>query len=120
MPFIRIMYGAAFLKAVPVFLSILPGVFFLALAGILSQYLSAMDFPLAQVAIWAAGLALILVLSNVFISRFGVAGASLALSVDHAFIFFMLLLLALRLRNNGVKQTDVSSSLPISPSLGEL
>jgi len=119
-PFIRIMYGVAFLKTVQVFLWILPGVFFLALAGILSQYLSAMDFPLAQVAIWAAGLALILVLSNVFISRFGVAGASLALSVDHAFIFFMLLLLALRLRNNGVKQTDVSSSLPISPSLGEL
>jgi O-antigen/teichoic acid export membrane protein len=120
MPFIRIMYGTAFLKAVPVFLWILPGVFFLALAGILSQYLSARGFPIAQVAIWGLGLALILIFSNVLTSRFGLTGAALALSADYALIFLTLLLLAVRMQKKESKEADVSSSCPVSLGLDEL
>jgi stage V sporulation protein B len=114
-PFIRMMFGTAYLKATPIFLWILPGAFFLAQTSIISQYISSRDFPAAQVVVWLAGLILILMLSVILISHFGLSGSAMALSVDYALIFAMLFLLAVRLKNKETKEigTDVISPTSI-------
>ncbi len=113
-PFIQIMFGTAYLKAVPIFLCILPGAFFLALTSIVSQYISVRDFPVAQVYVWAAGLVLILLLSVIFILRFGVRGSAMALSADYALIFAMLFIVAMRLKKKEATENCRGATSPAS------
>lgn len=83
-PVIRFLYGAEFALSTRVLQIMLPSVFCLAVAGVLSQYLAAIGLPRPLLGVWAAGLGLVAVLSLVLIPDHGAAGAAAALSLGHA------------------------------------
>jgi O-antigen/teichoic acid export membrane protein len=82
-PAIKLLYGDDFAPSTRVLQIMLPSVFSLAVAGVLSQYLAAIGFPRPLLAVWAAGVALVLVLSLVLIPDHGAAGAAAALSIGN-------------------------------------
>jgi O-antigen/teichoic acid export membrane protein/glycosyltransferase involved in cell wall biosynthesis len=119
-PFILIVYGPTYLKAIPVLLWMLPGVFFLALTGIVSQYLSSKGFPFAQVAIWGVGLALMLGLASILVAKLALVGAALALSVDYILLFSMLFFLSSKIeKGHEERKTYVLSVYPLSTRVQE-
>jgi antigen flippase len=93
-PMIRIAFGPQFLPAGPVLRLLLPGVLFAGMTAIASQYLSAIGFPRAQVAIWFGGFGLATILSWLLIPRFGAGGAALALSITKLMVLVLILRLA--------------------------
>ena len=56
----------------------LPSVFALAVAGVLSQYLAAIGLPRPLLAVWTGGAAFVLALSFALIPEHGAAGAAAA------------------------------------------
>ena len=97
-PAIPLVFGSAFAGSTQAFLWFLPGVFFLGLISILSQYLAAVGFPWSLVGAWAGAAALVVAASLVLIPRLGPAGATAALSATYACLFVAVLTLALRAR----------------------
>lgn len=94
-PFVRIVFGAKFVEAVPLLRWMLPGVFFLGLTGVLSQYLAAAGFPISLVAVWTLGCAMSAGLGWVMIPVNSAIGAAMALSLTHAAVFVAILGLSL-------------------------
>jgi O-antigen/teichoic acid export membrane protein len=86
-PFIRAIFGERFLPAVPILRWMLPGVFFVGLAAIPSQYLAASGYPVSLVAIWFCGTAMALSLGRLAIPALSGIGAAMALSVTHGAVF---------------------------------
>jgi O-antigen/teichoic acid export membrane protein len=80
-PVIRFLYGDNFGPSTRVLQIMLPSVFSLAVAGVLSQYLAAIGLPRPLLGVWVAGVALVLVLSLALIPDHGAAGAAAALSL---------------------------------------
>lgn len=73
-PVIRLVFGADYLPAVPIVLALLPGVFFLGIASVASQFLSANGYPWSQVLAWIFGGIFQAVLSIIFFEEIGVVG----------------------------------------------
>jgi O-antigen/teichoic acid export membrane protein len=115
-PFILLLYGPAFQQSVAIFWSSLPGVFFLSLTGIVSQYLSARGFPWMQVVIWLFGFVLMASLAYSLIHRYALIGAALAISVDHALVFGMLCLLAWHCRKTERAENGAPAPVPVAQS----
>jgi len=90
-PLITIAFGGRFLPAATVLRCLLPGVFFLGLTGVASQYLAAIGFPRALVLIWFAGFAAAVTTSWLLIPRFAGTGAALALSLTHGLVLTLIL-----------------------------
>ena len=82
-PVIRVFYGEEFGPSTRVLQIMLPSVFSLAVAGVLSQYLAAIGLPRPLLAVWAAGVAFVLLLSSALIPAHGAAGAAAALSIGN-------------------------------------
>ncbi len=61
----------------------LPSVFSLAVAAVLSQYLAAIGLPRPLLGVWAGAVAVVLGLSLALIPDHGAAGAAAALSIGH-------------------------------------
>lgn len=92
--FIQLAFRAEYLGAVPYFLYRLPGVFFLGLISVVSQYLSAMGFPRSQLLVWGAGYGITLLLTHFLIpTQLGV-GAAIAFSGTYGILFLMIFSLA--------------------------
>lgn len=85
-PVIRALYGTAFEPSTRVLQIMLPSVFALAVAGVLSQYLAAIGIPRPLLGVWIGGVTFVLALSLVLIPRHGAAGAAAALSLGNAAI----------------------------------
>ena len=98
-PFIRLLYGSNFEPSTRVLQIMLPSVFALAVAGVLSQYLAAIGLPRPLLAVWAAGAALILALSLALIPAHGAAGAAAALSLGNMAILSAIAAVAYLYRN---------------------
>jgi O-antigen/teichoic acid export membrane protein len=103
-PFVRTVFGPKFLPAVPALRYMLPGVFFLGLTSVLSQYLAAGGFPRLQSAAWIGGCVVAAAAGRVLIPSAGGAGAALALSITHFAVFVLIAALAVR--------THVQSRIP--------
>jgi O-antigen/teichoic acid export membrane protein len=73
-PVIEAVFGVAFVRVVPLLLALLPGVFFIAVGSVASQFLSANGFPWSQVLAWIFGAFLQAVLSVALFGRFGIIG----------------------------------------------
>jgi O-antigen/teichoic acid export membrane protein len=86
-PFVRIVFGPGFAAAVPTLRWMLPGVFFLGLTSVVSQYLAAIGFPMSLVATWIGGSLLAAVLGWLLIPIASGVGAAIALSLTHGLIF---------------------------------
>ena len=95
-PFVRLVFGAKFLPTVPVLRWMLPGVFFLGLTAIPSQYLAASGFPVAVVGVWVGGSLFALTLGWLLIPASAGIGAAMALSLTHFGIFLAIFALSVR------------------------
>jgi len=108
-PGIRLVFGARFLPAAPVLRWMLPGVFFLGLTAIPSQYLAAAGFPLSLVGVWVCGSVAAAASGWVIIPIYGGVGAAAVMSATHCAIFLAVLCLAIvRARADA----DVPASIP--------
>lgn len=95
-PLIAIIFGAAYEPAVAIILALLPGVFFLGLATIASQFLSASGLPWSQVMAWLCGAGLQVLLSVVLFRKLGVVGLAWIQSACAGFVCAWLLLNSLK------------------------
>ncbi len=109
-PFVELAFGARFLPSVPMLRWMLPGVFFLGLTAMPSQYLAASGFPVSLVCVWVAGSVAAALAGWAAIPVYGGAGAAVVMSVVHCAIFLAVLALAVaRARADAV---DMSDSVP--------
>ena len=99
-PLIRILYGAQFLPAVGVFRIMLPGIFCLGVANILSQYLSAEGIPRIMVAVWCAATIALGALSLLLVPGHAGAGAAAALSLTYGGLLVAMYIVARRHRHS--------------------
>lgn len=88
-PMVRLLFGAAFLPAMPAFLWLLPGIYLLSISIIYSHYLASIGMPL--ITAYSPGVAVIL---NIFLNIkmipiFGIVGASISSSICYALMLFM-------------------------------
>jgi O-antigen/teichoic acid export membrane protein len=94
-PLIEVVFGAAYAPAGRIALALLPGVFFLAIASIASQFLSAFGIPLSQLAGWIVGWALQILLSLLLFEKYGALGLACVQSGCAAFVCLWLFIKAL-------------------------
>jgi antigen flippase len=97
------LFGEEFAPAVQVLWWMLPGVFALSLASIVSQYLATKGTPLSNVWIWLGGSLVLLAAGSELIPRWGAVGAAASLSVTYVLITVSLILLATRHSLSGVE-----------------
>lgn len=90
------LFGEAFAPAVMVLWWMLPGVFALSLANIISQYLAAQGIPLTNVWAWLGGLIVLLTTGSYFIPQWGAVGAAACLSLTYTFMAVVLSMLAFK------------------------
>jgi O-antigen/teichoic acid export membrane protein len=83
-PVIRFAYGDEFAPSTRVLQIMLPSVFSLAVAGVLSQYLGAIGLPRPLLGVWLGGAVLVLGASLVLVPDHGAAGAAASLSIGHS------------------------------------
>lgn len=91
-PIIPIVFGSAYVPAVSMILALLPGVFFIGLSSVASQFLSAGGIPLSQLMAWLCGTGLQAGLSAALFGHVGVVGLALIQSACAGFVAVWLLL----------------------------
>jgi O-antigen/teichoic acid export membrane protein len=94
-PAITLIFGAAYEPAVDITLALLPGVFFLSVTTVISQFLSACGIPRMQVAAWIVGWIVQIVLSLVLLRFYGVLGLAWAQSACAGLVCVLLAIKAL-------------------------
>lgn len=92
-PFIYLLFGHEYLPSVYVLYCLLPNVFFYSLLSVISQYLGSIGIPKVQILNWVLGL-LMLAALNFYVMPKSAMGVSWSLSITHAFLFFLMMLLA--------------------------
>jgi antigen flippase len=103
---VPILFGEAFAPSVQVLWWMLPGVFCLSLANIVSQYLATKGIPHENVWAWLGGLAFLLATSSYLIPRWGALGAAASLSMTYVLLAITLIMLAYRLYGIETKATS--------------
>ncbi len=103
---IEIIFGMAYAPAVAIVLALLPGVFFLGVASVVSQFLSASGFPWSQVLAWICGALLQAGLSIALFGRFGVVGLAWIQSGCAALVCVWLLVNSLKFNHRGLPRLD--------------
>jgi O-antigen/teichoic acid export membrane protein len=98
-PVIGLAFGAEFAPSTRVLQIMLPSVFSLAVAGVLSQYLAAIGLPRPMLGVWIGGMVLVLALSFALVPDHGAAGAAASLSAGHAAILVGIATVAWLYRN---------------------
>jgi O-antigen/teichoic acid export membrane protein len=94
-PLIEVAFGPAYIQTGTIMLALLPGVFFLAVASTVSQFLSAFGIPWPQIVIWVLGFVMQAVLSMLLFDKYGVLGLAWVQSGCAAFVCFCLFMKAL-------------------------
>jgi O-antigen/teichoic acid export membrane protein len=90
-PFIAFIFGARFLPAVPILYWMLPGILFLSMISILSQYLAASGFPPLLVGVWLLALVIVLTMGCFLIPDLKGVGVALSFSAGYAWLFVSIL-----------------------------
>jgi O-antigen/teichoic acid export membrane protein len=94
---VRLLFGRAFLPAVPAYAWLAPGIFFLGVNMVAVQFLNSLGYPMAVVWIWAGSAALNIGLNFWVIPRYGIVGASIVSSISYTLAAFANLLLIRRM-----------------------
>lgn len=100
-PLITLLYGEVFRAAVPALLLMLPGVVFVSVTTICSQYLAAIGLPRALLLVWAVALLALVSLNLVVTPALGAVGAAAALS--SAYLLLLVLVGALAFRHREIE-----------------
>lgn len=90
-PFVTIAFGEAYAPAIQVFMAMLPGIFFLGVSTMISQYLAAVGFPLKTIAVWVLPVLCVVIFSALLVPRVGAVGAAIALSAGYVVLFAAML-----------------------------
>lgn len=110
-PVITFVFGAIYEPAVGLTLALLPGVFFLSICSMVSQFLAAFGIPWTQIAAWTVGWSLQIALSVVLVQKFGALGLAWVQSLCAALVCVWLLLSALKFSprrlGSGAQKDDV-------------
>jgi antigen flippase len=114
-PFVRIAFGARYAPAADVLRIMLPGVFAIGTATILSQYLAAVGMPRAMVAVWGGAVVVVLALGRCLIPLHAGAGAAAALSTTYGVVLVFLAALAWRYR----EATPSDQTTPVPPDVAD-
>jgi O-antigen/teichoic acid export membrane protein len=85
--FVTLVFGTTFLPTASLLRWMLPGIFFLGLTSVLSQYLASCGFPTSLVVVWIGGEVLAAALGWMLIPTYSATGAAIALSIAHTAIF---------------------------------
>lgn len=85
-PAIRLLFGAEYADAAPLYYWLLPGIFCLGLLTILSHHFAGRGYPPRLMIIWVVGLALNVAINVVFLPGRGAEVASIASSITYAFL----------------------------------
>jgi O-antigen/teichoic acid export membrane protein len=93
-PAVALIFGAEYQPAAGITLALLPGVFFLSVATVASQFLSTFGIPLLQLAAWIVGWLLQIVLSLALLKPYGALGLAWVQSACAGLACVWLLVLA--------------------------
>jgi O-antigen/teichoic acid export membrane protein len=93
-PIVQILFGKAFMPAVPAFMWLMPGIFFLGIEIVAVQFLNSIGFPIIVVYIWGFSTALNVGVDLYAIRAYGIIGASVVSSVTYfvVFVFVMIII----------------------------
>jgi O-antigen/teichoic acid export membrane protein len=90
-PLVILVFGAIYEPAVAITLALLPGVFFLSVATIVSQFLASHGIPWTQIAAWIFGWSLQIALSVFMVQKVGALGLAWIQSLCVALVCIWLL-----------------------------
>lgn len=102
-PVIALLFGEPFLPAATILYWLLPGIFFLSIISIISQYLSALGCPVTLIFLWVLAFILVLVCGWFFIPLWQGSGAAMAISLSWFFLAILIGILAKYMYQHGVK-----------------
>jgi len=85
-PVVHLFFGAAFLPAVPAFIWLMPGIFFLSIETVIVQFLNSIGFPKTVVIAWALCCGANIGLNLWAIPAYGIMGASVVSSICYTLI----------------------------------
>lgn len=85
-PVVHLFFGAAFLPAVPAFIWLMPGIFFLSIETVIVQFLNSIGFPKTVVFAWALCCGANIGLNLWAIPAYGITGASVVSSICYTLI----------------------------------
>jgi O-antigen/teichoic acid export membrane protein/2-polyprenyl-3-methyl-5-hydroxy-6-metoxy-1,4-benzoquinol methylase len=95
-PVVHLFFGAAFLPAVPAFIWLMPGIFFLSIETVIVQFLNSVGFPKVVVVSWALCCCANIGLNLWAIPAYGIMGASVVSSICYTLISVLVGLIWLR------------------------
>jgi len=95
-PVVRMFFGPAFMPAVPAFVWLLPGIFFLGIETVLVQFLNSMGFPKIVVGGWCICCVANIALNLWAIPAYGIVGASVVSSICYILICIVVTLISVR------------------------
>jgi O-antigen/teichoic acid export membrane protein len=98
-PLIPLLYGPAFLPAVPAFLCLLPGIFFLGIEVVVVQFLNSMGFPIHVVYIWGLSTLLNIGMNMYAIEKYGITGAAMVSSISYLIVLSLIVAIVQRIRH---------------------
>jgi O-antigen/teichoic acid export membrane protein len=103
---IETIFGMTYAPAVAILLALLPGIFFLGVASVASQFLSASGLPWSQVLAWICGSLLQAGLSLALYGRFGIVGLAWIQSACAALVCIWLLVNSLKFAHRDLPRLD--------------
>lgn len=89
-PFVKIAFGTPFISSVRIFYVMLPGVFFLGVSTIISQYLAAVGFPTRTLVVWLVTTSCLFLFAGFLTPAYQAVGAAIALSLSYAILFVLI------------------------------
>jgi O-antigen/teichoic acid export membrane protein len=95
-PVVRIFFGPAFMPAVPAFIWLLPGIFFLGIETVLVQFLNSKGFPKIVVGGWLLCCVANIALNLWAIPAYGIVGASVVSSICYTLICIVVTLIIVK------------------------
>ena len=95
-PVFEAMFGAEFSESAAMLWWMLPGVFCLSLATLLSQYLAAIGIPLEVIIVWMLACGIVIGAGFILIPDHGGVGAGAAFSIGYAFVLVALYFVGVR------------------------
>jgi len=90
-PIVSLVFGRAFLPAVPAFVWLMPGSFFLGIEIVIVQYLNSLGFPRVIVYSWLAVTVANIGLNFWAIPAYGISGAAIVSTLSYFLIFVLIL-----------------------------
>lgn len=96
---VEVLFGTAFIPAVPAFQWLMPGIFMLSITSIFSSYIASQYIPLVLVILYFLIAIINMVLNWFLLPILGIVGASISSSISYLFILIGILLIAGRFRS---------------------